>query len=294
VVDAARAETDAAAEAATDVATEPTADQPSTSPDDAGAFLGELVRAMRTTVGAERTRIAADIERRRSEHLAAIQARRETEAQKMHELAADDLKAIDGWADDERQRIQRERERRATELSDDLKKSLEEHGSRIDREVEGVEAAIAAHRVEVDAFFAELDRESDPVAIAQRAGQRPVFPTLDATGGADAAPASETSATTLGGAAEPAPVAVMDADSGAKAATPFGWNRPSSAPAATADTSSDAGAPTDAADAEAQVAAAGDATGAAAAAGTILHAVPSGRPLGWLRRSNDTSDHPNG
>jgi hypothetical protein len=86
----------------------------------------------------------------------------------------------------------------------------------------------------------------------------------------------------------------MDADSGAKAATPFGWNRPSSAPAATADTSSDAGAPIDAADPEAQVAAAGDATGAAAAAGTILHAVPSGRPLGWLRRSNDTSDHPNG
>jgi hypothetical protein len=294
VVDAARAETDAAAEAATDAAAEPSADQPSTSPDDAGAFLGELVRAMRTTVGTERTRIAADIERRRSEHLAAIQARRETEAQKMHELAADDLKAIDGWADDERQRIQRERERRATELSDDLKKSLEEHGSRIDREVEGVEAAIAAHRVEVDAFFAELDRESDPVAIAQRAGQRPVFPTLDATGGADAAPASETSATTPGGAAEPAPVAVMDADSGAKAATPFGWNRPSSAPAATADTSSDAGAPIDAADPEAQVAAAGDATGAAAAAGTILHAVPSGRPLGWLRRSNDTSDHPNG
>jgi hypothetical protein len=276
VVDVARAETEAADDAAAEHAS-------TTSPDDAGAFLGELVRAMRTTVGAERTRITADIERRRSEHIAAIQARRESEAQKMHELAADDLKAIDGWAAEERQRIQRERERRATELSDDLKKSLAEHGSRIDREVEGVEAAIAAHRLEVEAFFADLDRESDPVAIAQRAGQRPVFPTLDLTGGAEATPV----------AAEPAQVAVMDADSSAKTGAPFaGWN-PSSPPAA-ADAPPDAAAPADAPDAETQVAAAGDATGAAAAADTILHAVPSGRPLGWLRRSNDSSDHPNG
>lgn len=280
VVDAAQAETEAAAEAAAEQATTPA------SPDAAGDFLSELVRAMRTTVGAERTRIAADIERRRTEHLAAIQARRESEAQKMHQLASDDLKAIDDWAGEERQRIERERERRATELSDDLKKSLAEHGSRIDREVEGVEAAIAAHRVEVDAFFADLDRESDPVGIAQRAGNRPVFPALGTPG--------ESSATAPSGDAAPTtPVAVMDASSGAKAGTPFGWNR-SSSPA----TESSSGVPDVLADAEAPAAGdatggAGDATGAAAAADTILHAVPSGRPLGWLRRNNDSADHPN-
>ena len=244
VVDADRAETEAAADASAEIASTPT------SPDDAGAFISELVRAMRTTVGAERTRITADIERRREEHLATIQARRESEAQKMHELAADDLKAIDGWAAEERQRIERERERRASELSDDLKKSLAEHGARIDREVEGVEAAIAAHRVEVDAFFADLDRESDPVAIAQRAGQRPVFPTLASTGETDAAAPSS------GQAAEPASVAVMDAASEPKAGTPFGWNR-SSAPA-TSDASAEAAAsPTAADDEAADVAAAG-------------------------------------
>jgi len=289
IVDAARAETEAASEAAADAAAEHSS---TTSHDDAGTFLGELVRAMRTTVGAERTRIAADIEHRRSEHLAAIQARRESEAQKMHELAADDLKAIDGWAEEERQRIRRERERRATELSDDLKKSLAEHGSRIDREVEAVEATIAAHRVEVDAFFAELDRETDPVEIAQRAGRRPVFPALDSTGadGASAAAAQDGSMTASSGAADQTPVAVMDANSDAKTATPFaGWNRPSSAaPAASPDSTS----PSVAADAEAPVASSSDAS--ATASDTILHAVPSGRPLGWLRRSNDSSDRPNG
>src|SRR5258705_4633209 len=105
----------------------------------------------------------------------------------MRSLAADDLKAIDGWADEERQRIKTERERRASALDDDLKKSLAEHGSKIDREVEGVEAAIASYRIQVEEFFAGLDRETDPVAIARHAGQRPVFPTLDQPVAADAA-----------------------------------------------------------------------------------------------------------
>lgn len=289
------------------------ATESSTVSDDPASFLGELVRAMQTTAVAERARIAADTDRRREEHLAAIQARRETEAQTMRSLAADDLKSIDSWADQERQRIKAEREKRAAALDDDLKKSLAEHGSKIDREVEGVESAIAAYRVEVEAFFSELDRETDPVAIARHAGKRPVFPTLEQPVAADAAAvaaaseappaeASTTAETPAAEAAETTPVAVMDANPGSKLAASFPtWD--GSKPAETA-----AEAPVEAATAEAQAAGESGEVGAPVAAaneiligeetpsdpGTLLHAVPAGRPLSWLRRGNDSSDHSNG
>ena len=287
--------------------------------DDPSNFLSELVKAMQSTAGAERARIAADTDRRREEHLAAIQTRRETEAATMRSLAADDLKAIDGWADQERQRIKAERERRASALDDDLKKSLAEHGSKIDREVEGVEAAIAAYRTQVEDFFAGLDRETDPVAIARHAGQRPVFPILDQPVAADAAAvaaASDGATATADAAgaeapaadaAEPPPVPVMDSRPGAKLTAGFpAWNAakpdaPGEAPAEPAtigEAAETVGSTESAGSVEAgapePVAATGDAEAAEGAAGdpaTILHAVPSGRPLSWLRRGNDSSDN---
>jgi hypothetical protein len=286
--------------------------EPAPRLDDPASFLSELVKAMQSTVGAERARIAADTDRRRDEHLAAIQERRETEAQTMRALAADDLKAIDSWADKERQRIKTERERRASELDEDLKKSLAEHGSKIDREVEVVEAAIAAYRVEVEAFFSGLDRETDPVAIARHAGQRPVFPTLDQPVAADAAAvaaASDAAAAAPGGseapaagAAVPTPVPVMERP-GAKLAASFpAWNAakadaPVDSPAEAAPIGEAAETVGSAESAEAGVPVAsagevliGEETPSEPA--TILHAVPSGRPLSWLRRGNDSSDHP--
>jgi hypothetical protein len=59
----------------------------------------------------------------------------------MRELAAEDLKAIDDWAESERQRIGRERDEKAAALQEDLETSLTEHGATIDREIAGVEAA---------------------------------------------------------------------------------------------------------------------------------------------------------
>jgi len=282
------------------------------APDDSGAFLSELVRAMQTTAGTERARITEQTDRRREERLAAIQARREAEVQKIRDLADDDLKAIDGWAEDERLRIQLERERRAAALSDDLQKSLAEHGARIDGEIEGVEAAIATYRTEVDAFFAELDRETDPVAIAQHASRRPVFPDLDKTVTADAtsvAPddarvpesadiGSENAVASEDGAAddsaEPEVVPVMDSRPGAGLAASFAkWSGTS--PAADTETetasSSDPEPADDHVEAEVPVAVAHGAN--ENGPGTILHAVPSGRPLSWLRRGGDSSDRPN-
>lgn len=148
--------------------------------DERAAFLEALVKAMRATATAEGARVAHDIERRRANHVAAVNVRREAEATRMRELADEDRRAINRWAADERTRVQLERERRTQELLRDLDVSLAEHGSKIDQEIQRADAAIAAYRAEVAGFFAALHRETDPVAIATQAVRRPRFPALDA------------------------------------------------------------------------------------------------------------------
>ncbi len=180
--------------------------------DDRSAFLTELTRAMQATAGAERERAVAGIERRREQYLAGIEARRVAVAAEIRTLADKDLAAIDAWAEGERTRIANERETRAAALRDDSERSLAEHGARIDREIAGVEAAVAAHRTDVDAFFSAFDHETDPVVIAQNAGRRPTFPALDSIAGESdtttppSAPASdgEGDPTASGGVGEPA------------------------------------------------------------------------------------------
>ncbi len=109
--------------------------------------------------------------------------------------------------------IHLERERRATAVREDLAASLAEHGSKIDKEIEGIDAAIATYRAEVSAYFENLDRETDPILIAQKAALRPAFPALDAVGGAVAAEApadTDTAVVEPASADEPEVVGVMD------------------------------------------------------------------------------------
>jgi len=154
--------------------------------DERAAFLHAMAHAMQETLTDARTRVAEDVERRRAAHIAAIHARREAEVSRIHEFADDDRKAIGMWAASERLRIQFERERRTAEVDADLESSLAEHRSRIDREIESAEAAFAAHRADLDAYFATLRRLTDPVAIAQYASRRPPFPTIETiAGGSD-------------------------------------------------------------------------------------------------------------
>lgn len=177
---------DTAAAEATDTAA---ADATSGTPD----FLAQLVNAMRATADAERARAADDIERRRAEYVARIEQQRDAEAARMRELADEDRRAIDAWAETERQRIEAERQRQTDELEADLTRSLAEHADQIDGRIQAIEEAVKAHRVELDAFFAALDAESDPVRIAEQARRRPAFPDLDApVQTADASPAEPT------------------------------------------------------------------------------------------------------
>jgi hypothetical protein len=182
------AATDSGADAEASVAA--LVEAPSEAEAESPDFLTRLADAMRQTVDAERSRSGDDIDRRRTELLAAIQTRRETEVNRMRELAADDRKSIERWADEERKRIQKERDERLAGVEADLATSLDEHGTTVDAEVERVEAAVAAHRAEVDAFFTSLGSETDPVRIAQSAGRRPTFPNLETEASAAAASGS--------------------------------------------------------------------------------------------------------
>ena len=134
---------------------------------------------MQDAATADRTRVAADTDQRRDAHIAAINTRRASEQARMHELADDDRKAIDDWVAAEQQRIQEEKERRTAALEADLKTSIGEHGAKIDREIERVEAAIVVYRADVDAYFGRLEGDKDPLVIAQHAARRPAFPDLE-------------------------------------------------------------------------------------------------------------------
>jgi hypothetical protein len=265
------------------------------STDDGSAFLAELARAMQSTAAAERARVSDDTDHRRDAHVAEIHARRDAEIERMRELADQDSRAVDAWAERERQRIQQERERRIQDLQADLERSLAEHRAKIDRETGGVEAAIAAYRIEVDEYFAALDRETDPVALAQRAGRRPVFPDLTAIGpdGTRSESTGDAMAT-----AEPKPIiGVMDRERPTKLAQAWSqWNASIKAADEGAAASAAAGeaegaateAATDGSSESEPVGVAASAEGGSEANGTSQQTQGSG-PMSWLRRGGDHS-----
>ena len=134
---------------------------------------------MQTTAAAEAARNAEGTEQRRQAHLATIRARESAEADELRELAKLDIKDIDGWSDEEIKRIKAERERRIATRREQLQHRLEDHRAVISREIDAVEAAIGTYRVKVDAYFARINNENDPVAIAREAGNQPQFPDLE-------------------------------------------------------------------------------------------------------------------
>lgn len=185
-------------------------DDATSSADDGESFLAELARAMQETAAAERQRVAEDIARRRQELIDRVREREASEASRMRELADEDSKVIDAWADEENRKTQAERDRRIAALQDDLSTSLDQHHVQIEAELSGLEASISSYREEIDRYFDVLQQESDPLAIAEHARQRPMFPSLDepivASVDADALPAVEGSAVAVAPAEDSAAV----------------------------------------------------------------------------------------
>ncbi len=280
------------------------------SADEGPELLVELARVMQETVARQRVRIVEDAERRRLAHLEQVRAREASEADRMRELAAEDMKAIESWADGERQRIQLERHRRATELHEDLDLSLAEHRAKIEREIEGVDKAIAAYRAEVDAFFEGLDRETDVVQIAQHAAWRPVFPTLDAIAEPVAVPAAETpkaepsttdvppsgsddsgTSGTGAGTGEPTVVGVMDPAASAEPAESWAATPETSPEPVPVEASGEADQGGEAHEPAEPVAATAGASHSAVS--SLFESVQVLRPMAWLRREANGGDRPN-
>jgi hypothetical protein len=314
---AATAEDQPAVEATADdgVAVAAAADEGSAaqaSADEGPELLVELARVMQETVARQRVRIVEDAERRRLAHIEQVRAREASEADRMRELAAEDMKAIESWADGERQRIQLERHRRATELHEDLDLSLAEHRAKIEREIEGVDKAIAAYRAEVDAFFEGLDRETDVVQIAQHAAWRPVFPSLDAIVEPVAVAAAETpkaepsttdvppsgsddngaSGTGAGaGTSEPTVVGVMDPAASAEPAESWAATPETSPEPVPVEASGEADQGGEAHEPAEPVAATVGASHSAVS--SLFESVQVLRPMAWLRREANGGDRPN-
>lgn len=270
--------------------------------DEGSVFLAELVRAMQTTAGVERVRIDEDTERRRQAHIDGVRAREAAEADRMRELAGEDMKAIEAWASGETKRIQAERKRRATELQEKLESNLAAHTSKVDEEVDGVETAIATYRADVEAFFAQLEAESDLVLIAQQAARRPVFPSLDGIAKDDAAEAeflrAESQAAEVG---DIGPDAGMDNQNGrpmvgvmdhqALAEAFESWSAP---PATSAEPPAPESAEVEQggeAREEAEPAPAATSQGHGSP-GSLFQSLPVPRPMSFLRRDPNGGDHP--
>jgi hypothetical protein len=278
------------------------------SNDDGSVFLSELVRAMQSAAGAERTRIAEETERRRQAQIDRVRARQTSEAGRMRELARDDKAAIDEWADGETKRIELERERRASALQEDLETSLAEHSAGIDKEIEGVDAAIAAYTAEVDVFFQDLEGETDPILIAQQAARRPAFPVLDTIGDAVAAEAEAGAEGAADGdateaavpetdevvadASEAPVVGVMDPDGATEPAESWAaaseWTPEPESDAVSADAEADEGAVATETAEEAEPVAVS--TSAQAGGSSLFESVSVLRPMGWLRRDSNGAD----
>ena len=141
-------------------------------------LLGELARAMHAAATSQYERMNAELERRRSEHVEQIAARASDEAERLRTATESDIAAIDAWAKAETEQIKQERLRRIEARREELSGSLDRQETIREQQVAAIEAAIDAHRAEMDEFFSRMERETDPAAIARVASSMPPFPSL--------------------------------------------------------------------------------------------------------------------
>jgi hypothetical protein len=158
--------------------------------DAAPDFLADLARAMQAAASAQKKHIADVAEERKKAHIDAVHKRETTENEELREVSSQDIKGIEAWATAEIERIRLERQRRIAARKTELEQQLEQHHSTIESEIGAVEAAVVAYHQEVDSFFARLDVQSDPIAIAETARNLPPFPALETIGRQNGAEAS--------------------------------------------------------------------------------------------------------
>lgn len=269
-------------------------------PDD---LLGQLSRAMHAAAGSQHRRIAEELERQRAAQVDAIKARTGSEAKGLKKTSQDDIGEIDAWAKTATELIAAERVRRIDARREKLQAELLRQDVIVEREVLAVEAAVEAHQAELDAFFSQLERESDPVRIARLASSLPSLPSLAETADAARRQATaefalleEPAEGTAGGgdtaddAVEVSPsrlMAVMasDASSGSGIDVARPWESAPRAIAVPAGVGAAAAPANESKESEAR---------AGAGSRPLLRAIPSTRPMdrlrGWNRKPDDDPD----
>ena len=148
-------------------------------PSDDAALMTELAQAMHRAAEERQTRAVEAVERRRAVHVQGIRERGESEAKVAGDQARRDQAAIVEWAAAEADRINSERERRSEARERELAALLDRHDAQIDWEIETIEATVAEHRSDLDAFFKRLAAEADAATIARLAVEMPRLPDLD-------------------------------------------------------------------------------------------------------------------
>lgn len=148
-------------------------------PDDAADFPIRFLRAMHDAARSYRARLAEQLQLRRLDVMAGMRDERRAEALRARKAAAANRRGVDAWAATAQRQIKAERQRRKVEIEADLRRTLREQNQQLERRVKDVEAVLAAYRAELDAYFDAIEREQDPVTIAERARRRPPFPVID-------------------------------------------------------------------------------------------------------------------
>ena len=148
-------------------------------PDDAADFAIRFLRAIHDAARSYRTRLAEQLQLRRLDVMARMRDVRRAEALRARKAAAANRRGVDAWAATAQRQIKAERQRRKVEIEADLRRTLREQNQQLERRVKDVEAVLAAYRAELDTYFDAIEREQDPVTIAERARRRPPFPVID-------------------------------------------------------------------------------------------------------------------
>jgi hypothetical protein len=143
-------------------------------------FLDELTRVMHTTAERQRAQIAADLAGNASAQAEKARTRGAAEAEELRRLSEQDANQIRGLAMIEIDRIRAEAERQVGERQERLTANLGQHATIVEAEVRGIDQAAAQYLQELDAFFARLGGETDPVEIARLADHLPGQPDFEA------------------------------------------------------------------------------------------------------------------
>jgi hypothetical protein len=170
-------------------------------------FVAELVRAMQAAAEQNRDGLMAQFRSDSKTFLERVTERAGVEANELRRVADEDLAAIREWSKAEIARIKAESDERVAERRNDLNRQLEEHTSLVELQMQKLRARIQGFEDEMERFFARVNSEQDPSALAataQAMPQPPDLPTTDAEVRAEAL-------TELARGPEPMPTAVADA-----------------------------------------------------------------------------------